>query len=264
MTPLIPIAPADRDPKLCFIGMPATSEPKWAVSKLLLEMEKTTYPGGQRFVFQRIGNQGVAKARNILTYLARCSGASQMIMMDADIVPELGHFMALLSTPGLFVSGMYLKKEFPFTWVGDFKGEAGQSTRLMDYHFMNAVGGGFVKINLCVVDQLIASHSERAYRSDEGSPAMGLKVGQIMHDLWGMGVVSDDWAKDGIEFPRYQTEDFYFSWLWRKGGGEILMNTNCRVGHVGSVDWLKLFEYVEEEKFLAQMYGEQMAVARMT
>lgn len=227
--------------------MPAVSEPKWAVAKLLFEMERSTYNGGQRFVFRRVGNQGLAKGRNILTHMARCSGASEMIMMDADIVPQLGSFFALLSHPEEFLSAMYLKKEFPLSWVGDFQA-APEKPNPQGIYPMDAVGGGFVKVSLHVVDLLVNKFPDRGYESDEVNPEMGLAAGQWMHDLWGMGVVKDDWGRAGRTFARYQTEDYFFSWLYRQAGGRVWANVNCRVGHVGAVDWLKLSEFVQAER----------------
>jgi len=246
MDPLQPVAAADRDPKLVFIGIPAAGDPLWSTARVLASLEIAPNDKGLRFIIRKVGGQGVAKARNILTYMARCSGAGEMVLADSDVKFGPEHVFHIVEHPDLFVGALYPKKQVPFSWVGEFDSANPAAMHPRGLWPMISVGGGFLKVNLEVVDSMIEEFPERGYESDEEAAVVGLVKGQWMHDLFGMGVIKDNWF--GREFPRYITEDYYFSQLWRRMGGKCWVDPNCQVGHVGQIDYLDLVALIESEK----------------
>jgi hypothetical protein len=112
---------------------------------------------------------------------------------------------------------------------------------------MYSLGGGLLKIDLWMIDQMIDAYPERAYLSDDEAPVVGLMRNQVMYDLWGQGVVRDPWL-EGKNEARYLTEDYYFAHLWRKIGGKCFVNPFCQVGHVGAADYLDFNSLLEAQK----------------
>lgn len=243
---MTPVAPSDRDPKLVFIGIPVAGEALWDIPRTLAILENSENPYGWKFICRKVPDQGIGKARNLITYFARCTKASQLIMADSDVVFTDAHVFKLLSHAVDFVGAAYPKRQLPLCWVGEFR-EAMRPNYLTK---MESLGTGFLRVSMKAVDQLVSV--SKFYESDEDSPSQGLERGQIMHDIWGMGVLCQDWFKLGRTFPRYMTEDYYGSWAYRElCGGKLFLDPDCQVGHVGKIDYLRLFSWVEGQKELA-------------
>ena len=247
MTSLTPVAPSARDPKSVLVGLPAAGDPLFDLSRMVALLENHPNPYGWKFRVVKIGNQGLAKARNVLTFLARCSDASQIVMIDSDVPATNGHVYRLLDHPELVVGALYPKKEIPLAWVGEFREVDPKRAHPKGLWPMLSVGSGLVKVRLEAIDQLLGRWwaGPPHYESDEEAPAYGMHKGDRLHDIWGVGVVTDDWF--GRRYPRYLTEDYWFSWLCRRAKIPLWVDPFCQVGHVGRCDFLEVNAKIEAE-----------------
>ena len=251
MQALQPIKPKDRDPNLVFIGMPSAKGGLWDLARTIISLElgvEELKRNGvkTRFIFRHATGQGVAKARNNLTFAARCTPASKVIFVDSDVPLTPAHVFRLLSHDAHLVGALYPKKNYQrLCWVGEFDECTPEKIGPGGLWPMMSVGSGAIKFDLSVVDELVAAYPEREFVNDEDEPKSGLADGQLMHDLWGMGVVTDTWFGSPRHpgprrYARYTTEDYFFSYLYRKAGGKLWTDPGCQVGHVGDVDFLEL------------------------
>jgi len=222
---------AERDPKLVFIGVPVSGELRWETAQILSYLSQNEV-AGHKFIIRKLGGFGVAKARNVLLWLARQTKASKILWIDSDINCGPAQIERILSHDVDLVGGAYPKKQIPLTWVGehipgDYMGDLAPMLHL---------GTGFLLHTMKMIDEIIINFPNIAYHSDEDYG--DFVKNDIFHDVFSMGVVDDTWWK--TSYPRYITEDYYLSYRWRKIGGKAWLDTKCQCGHIGYADYLKL------------------------
>jgi hypothetical protein len=223
--------PKQRDPKRVFIGMIMQGSMRWETSQLWEQLRFVELEG-YKFITMRFGGIGLAKGRNLMTHLALKTDCGRMINIDSDMNPNVHHVLRLLSHKDEMVSGMYPKKTMTsLQWVGNF---VGTPTRPDGLRESLDFGGGFCSLDLGFIERMIETYYEATWYESEDPETKG----EIMHDLWSNGCVVDDWR--GRVYPRYLTEDFYICYRARKMGVKVWQDTQCQVGHVGSVDFLEL------------------------
>jgi hypothetical protein len=255
MKTLQPISPRDRDPNLVMIGLPASRGGLFDLVRTVISLElgvKELEAAGieTRFDFRKAAGQGIAKARNILTYVARCLPVSRIIMVDADLRPEPSHFFRILKQDAELVGGLYPKKNLErLCWVGEFENATPETMGPGGLWPMAHVGSGFVRVDMTAVDSMVKELPQRRYMNDEDEPTSGIADGQWMHDFWGMGVVNGEWFGSARHpgkrtYPRYLTEDYYFSHLFKSIGGKLWSDPGCQVDHVGEVGFLELHNLI--------------------
>jgi hypothetical protein len=256
MTPLKPVALADRDPKMVFVGLPITGDPIYELSRTLASLDLAKgedNPTGWKFTVMKIGNQGLAKARNLLTFIARCTPASRLVMIDGDIPAKPAHVLQLLASGEEVVGALYPKKEFELKWVGEFEAADPKNPPPAGHWPAKSIGTGLIEIRMTAIDRILDRLARgrwfdhrplvQWFESDEDAPVYGLQKGDRIHDVWGQGVISDDWF--GRTYPRYLTEDYFFSYLCRKAGIPVWVDTRCQVGHLGRIDFLELANRID-------------------
>lgn len=227
-----------RDPKKIFVGMVLQESMKRKTALFWEELRSAEIPGFE-FVTKRLGGYGLAKSRNALTYLALDTDCGRMVTLDSDNTPVIGDLLRLLSHEVDVVAAMYPKKTMErLEWVGNPVGGPPNDDGLAE---ALDVGCGFTAIDLGMIDRMVEAYPETAYECED-DPFRG----EIMHDLWANGPVTDNWR--GRTFSRYLTEDFYFCWRARKIGAKLWMDTRCQVGHEGPIDFLALHRKLDELK----------------
>ena len=234
------VKPADRDPKLVFVGVPMTGSIRWETSQILAYLSHNEI-AGYKFIVRKIGGFGLAKARNAMLWLARQTSASQVLWIDSDINAGPQQIERILSHDVDMVGGAYPKKQIPLTWVGEFNSDTPNSQGLLP---AMSLGTGFLLHKMKVIDFIIAHFPEIAYYSDENSTPFEYK--DVMHDVFSMGVVDDLWFGD--KYPRYITEDYYLCYRWLKCGGSAWLDPLCQLGHIGTTDFLHLNGKLEDMK----------------
>jgi hypothetical protein len=200
---------------------------RWESQGVLQSLEMATDPF--TFEVKRCLANGIGDSRNMLTYLARCSRASKMLMLDDDMILQPYQFFRILSHTEPVVGALYPKKELPIRWAGEFM--PGQDNQVMKQ--MWHLGTGFIRVDMAVVDQLVAtSPPEDHYEGEHGEPLV---------DLFREGTYEADWFSAGRVWRRKLAEDYAFSYLWRtRCGGQCFLDSHCQVGHEGPVDYLRL------------------------
>ena len=244
--PLEPIPPERRDPKLVVIGLPAIGEGNWELVRNICSLELQPNPLGLKFRALRCQEKGIGAARNIIVRAARCLGASSVVMIDRDIPATAEHVLRIMGHKEPFVAPLVPARETPLHWLGEFYAPSTEDLRPDGLRPMMSAASCFLRVDMIVFDKIQAAHPELRYLFDEDRPG-----DQFLHwqaelwDFFGMGVKESIWfpRKAGEEpsrWPRYVTEDYMLSLLWRDLGGECWSDSLCQVGHLGTVDFLDL------------------------
>lgn len=195
--------------------------------------------GRWRFIARTCQSFSTAKARNILTALARDCGAAKLLMVDSDMVAGPAHLERILSHDEMLVGGVYPRKNISLTQQWVLNWEADAKTRPDGLAPVMDIGAGFLCVDMKLVDQMIERWPRTLYLSEDAP-----WTGEEMFDLWSEGVVDDVWRKGAGNWPRYLTEDFYFCWRARKLGYTVFADTLCTCGHLGQADYLLIMELV--------------------
>lgn len=249
-----PIKPQDRDPNLVMIGLPSIGEGLWDLVRNMISLETLPNPFGYKFVVRRCRDAGgIGKARNMLTHVARCLGASKMILVDKDILATAEHFFKLLNHgPEIkLIGALYPLRITPLCWVGEFLPATTKTIGSAGEWPMEHVGTGLIRVDLSVFDELIESGRVEWYEHEDVDPQGSIPYGTKIHDFWAMGPRKGQWfgtkeSPAARVFQRYVTEDYMMSYNYRSIGGRCWVDGECQVGHVGKVDFLDLEAAIEK------------------
>lgn len=195
--------------------------------------------GRWRFLKAQVAGLPIGRARNNLTKLAVDSYAAKLLMLDNDINAGVIQLERILSHPEKVVGGIYPRKEV--RWPPRFVFNASGPKRLDGLVPVAEMGAGFLRIDIDVVEKIIADNRSLEYLSDaEGDDF------EPIFDLWNEQVVKDEWLPGKPAFARKLSEDYAFCRLCRKAGVEVWADTVCQVGHVGPVDFLAVAAQIQE------------------
>lgn len=231
-----------RDPFLVFVGMPKYDENLPACTRALLQLVGDGNKlGPYTFISRQINSFSSNKSRNLYTALALETDAGALLNLDADMNLGEEQLLCILGRPERVVGGLYPKKEISLkqSWVANFA--LGSAMRPDGLWQCVDVGAGALKVDLRVVEDMIERFPETAFFCED-APWRG----QLMHDLWSAGPVTEDWQKTGKPYARYLTDDFYFCWRVAKLGLPVWADCRAQCGHWGGVDFLAIMTLIQE------------------
>lgn len=178
----------------------------------------------------KVSGGGIHKARNNIAHDFMKSGLPQLLFVDSDISFEPEQVLNLLGRNLPIVAFPYTHKKpaDPQTNVPIWSARAidGVGTDMKTgLQLVAAVGTGFLMIRREVFEAIIAKFGpEIGYIEDwnEGT-------GEQKYDFFREGVVDD--PDFGWKGPTFVTEDFYFCYMARKCGYEIMVDCSSFVRH---------------------------------
>jgi hypothetical protein len=178
-----------------------------------VEMRAAFLPGCSSITFARD-----QMARDFLE-----SDADRLVFVDSDVFWEPGALLKLAHHPVDIAGGAYRFKEarehYPVQWLDAPELWADAKTGLLE---VQSVPGGFLAISRLVFEKLKTAHPERGYRH----------CGQSFHGYF--------------RAPFGGGEDAEFCREWRETGGQVWLDPELKLGHVGYAvfegrvgDWLR-------------------------
>lgn len=179
------------------------------------------------FDFSRVGDSAVSRGRNSLLTDFLAGGATDIIMVDADVSWQAGSLARLASHNVDLVLGCYPSRRdpvaYPVRYLVDDHGrhrlEADPATGLLE---IEAGPGGFFRITRACVEAMIAAYGDLWYH-DENCP--GKKA----------------WALFDFELDKdarlYFGEDMTFCRRYRAIGGKVWLDPSINFGHSGRKTW---------------------------
>lgn len=226
----------------CFGGM-VTS----AYMQSVLALMAAAGPAGFDLSHALLGHDAlITRARNTLLGCFLESPASHILFVDSDIGFEPAQVVRLLASGLGMVAGMYPLKAHNFAQAAHNRaafGEEGEAGLLMYVGkplpapvrqiregFVDAeyAGTGFLMIRRETVERMAAAYPQTRYRAIHAWPFPDGPE-RVRHALF-------DTLIDP-ESGEYLSEDFAFCRRWRDIGGEIWLDTTCRLTHVGTTEF---------------------------
>jgi FkbM family methyltransferase len=174
-------------------------------------------------IAQPCTDPSVERARNILTANFLAGDCTHLLFVDADIAFTPADVARISSHAEPVVGGMYpLKTPSPAVqWCGNgFTAEA--AVREDGLSLVKYIGTGFLCIHRSAFEKIIASGAVEKYRQD--FPPFREEFA-----FWTQGV-----RDDGAGGPkRFLTEDWMFCQRWNELGGQIYVDAQVVLRHVG-------------------------------
>jgi GT2 family glycosyltransferase len=201
---------------------------------------------GIKFRITTLRNESlIPRARNILTAMFLDDEASTHLMfIDADIEFDPDSIIRMLAMDKDVIAGAYPKKTINWNMVKSaaMRGEENLATFGADYAInlkvepgtnrvrshMGAVevldaSTGFFLVKKEVVKKMTAAHPELHYKNDS---SIDPRFNPYCYALWDTMIDPRD--------RRYLSEDYTFCRRWQDMGGEIWVDPNTKLSHVGS------------------------------
>src|ERR1019366_7292369 len=213
--------------RMPMIATPVARNPSWKYTFALVNTVALFKDLGMAYGIQFVvGSSNIPKARNELVARFLASPCTDMIFIDDDMEWNEQSVIRLLASPQLVTAGDYRKKvdkpnSDPDVWCGVAKVGPENAIFQDDMNFVQylRVGTGFLKINRAVFERLIEAHPDR---KAPGPKEAAQEVRDNYHRFFRFG---DDENETG--------EDYFFCDSWTDIGGEIWVDPEMVLGHVG-------------------------------
>jgi hypothetical protein len=168
----------------------------------------------------------ITRARNILTAMFLDSPCTHLMFIDADIEFQPQDIIRALAYDKDIIAGAYPKKALPIQYAINFKFKNPETKQVRVENGAVEVldaSTGFFMIKRRTIEKMIEAHPELHYRNDSN---IDPKLNKYCYALFDTILDPDD--------NRYLSEDYTFCRRWQKLGGEIWIDLNTKLNHVGS------------------------------
>jgi hypothetical protein len=168
----------------------------------------------------------VTRARNILVAMFLESPCTHLFFIDADIEFEPDSVIRMLGLDREIIAGAYPKKTLPIQYAINFKILDPATGKLnIDRGAVEVIDAstGFFCIKREVFEKMMVAYPELHYKNDSSIDPKFNKYCYAFFDTW-----LD--PKDN----RYLSEDYTFCRRWQALDGQIWLDPNTKLNHVGS------------------------------
>lgn len=168
----------------------------------------------------------VTRARNILTAMFLESDCTHLLFIDSDIEFDSDSILRALAYDKPIMAAAYPKKALPIQYAINFKFQDIDTKQVRVENGAVEVldaSTGFFLIKREVLEKMTQAYPELHYRNDSNIDEKYNKYCYALFDTW---LDPDD--------NRYLSEDYTFCRRWQKIGGEIWLDPNTKLNHVGS------------------------------
>ena len=172
---------------------------------------------GDRFTLvDDIGNALIADSRGIIATRFWESDCDDLIFVDSDVTWQAGALLKLVDAPVDLVAGVYPARRdpifYPLHYLEKEELWADPETMLLE---VKSVATGFMKISRNCIAKMIEAYPEKHYYTAERD--------QQFYPLF------DHVFEDGYKWG----EDYSFCIRWRNIGGQVWIDPEIAMGHVG-------------------------------
>lgn len=212
----------------------------------MFKMSQVLMQHGIRFRITTLRNESlITRARNILTAMfLEDTSSTHLMFIDADIEFEPDSIIRMLAMDKDIIAAAYPKKTVNWDNVRKAaeRGEPNLASYGADYAInlkvepgtnrvrthMGAVevldaSTGFFLVKRSVIERMVAHYPELHYKNDS---SIDPKFNPFCYALW-------DTMIDPVD-SRYLSEDYTFCRRYQMMGGEIWVDPNTKLNHVGS------------------------------
>jgi choline kinase len=185
------------------------------------------------FEIKFINNQIVTRARNMCSYVfLENTSFTHMLFIDADVVWNPEDVKKLLDHDKECVIGIYPNKQY---YWKDNNIILNPSCQMCDVDNSKDIFSNLKKVKYAATGFMLLKRSalERIKNSVETFSLPGSDGSKCtLYNFFDCNIVDND----------YLTEDYYFSYLFNKNGGEIFADTSIKLTHMGTHEYGSLIK----------------------
>ena len=193
----------------------------------MFRMSQKFMQTGINFRITTLRNESlITRARNILTAMFLDSDCTHLMFIDADIEFQADDILRALAYDKPIIAAAYPKKTLPIQYAINFKFTDVERKQIRVENGAAEVldaSTGFFLIKRETVEKMIEAHPELHYRNDSN---IDPNLNKYCYALFDTILDPDD--------NRYLSEDYTFCRRWQKLGGEIWLDLNTKLNHVGA------------------------------
>ena len=193
----------------------------------MFRTSQTFMQHGINFRITTLRNESlITRGRNILTAMFLERDCSHLMYIDADIEYQADDLLRMMAYDKPIMAAAYPKKALPIQYAINFKfiNQEKKQIRIENgaVEVLDA-STGFFLVKREVVEKMMQAYPELHYRNDSN---IDEKFNKYCYSFF-----------DTIHDPednRYLSEDYTFCRRWQKLGGEIWLDPNTKLNHVGT------------------------------
>ena len=193
----------------------------------MFRVSQTFMQHGINFRITTLRNESlITRGRNILTAMFLESDCSHLMFIDADIEFQADDLLRMMAYDKPIMAAAYPKKALPIQYAINFKfvNQEKKQIRIENgaVEVLDA-STGFFLVKRETIEKMIQEYPELHYRNDSN---IDEKFNKYCYSFF-----------DTIHDPednRYLSEDYTFCRRWQKLGGEIWLDPNTKLNHVGT------------------------------
>lgn len=193
----------------------------------MFKTSQTFMQHGINFRITTLRNESlITRARNILTAMFLDSDCTHLMFIDSDIEFKPEDMLRALAYDKPIIAGAYPKKALPIQYAINFKFVDPETRQIRVENGAVEVldaSTGFFLIKRETIEKMVKAYPELHYRNDSN---IDPKLNKHCYALFDTTLDPDD--------NRYLSEDYTFCRRWQKLGGEIWLDPNTKLNHVGS------------------------------
>ena len=193
----------------------------------MFRTSQTFMQHGINFRITTLRNESlITRGRNILTAMFLESDCSHLMFIDADIEFQADDLLRMMAYDKPIMAAAYPKKALPIQYAINFKfvNQEKKQIRIENgaVEVLDA-STGFFLVKRETIEKMMQEYPELHYRNDSN---IDEKFNKYCYSFF-----------DTIHDPednRYLSEDYTFCRRWQKLGGEIWLDPNTKLNHVGT------------------------------
>lgn len=193
----------------------------------MFKMSQVFMQHGINFRITTLRNESlITRARNILTAMFLDSDCTHLMFIDSDIEFQPEDMLRALAYDKPILAGAYPKKALPIQYAINFKFVDPETRQIRVENGAVEVldaSTGFFLIKRETIEKMVRAYPELHYRNDSN---IDPKLNKHCYALFDTVLDPDD--------NRYLSEDYAFCRRFQKLGGEIWLDPNTKLNHVGS------------------------------
>jgi hypothetical protein len=163
-----------------------------------------------------IGNALIADSRGVIATKFWESDADCLVFVDSDVTWQAGALLKLVDAPVDLCAGVYPNRKDPISYPLHYLDKpelwADPETGLLE---VKSVATGFLKLSRACIGKMIEAYPDKHYYTAERDKQFYPLFDHVFEDGYKWG------------------EDYSFCIRWRKIGGQVWIDPEITMGHVG-------------------------------
>lgn len=198
---------------------------------IIADMLKLAERGDRVTIFDESGNAMIGDCRGLIVSQFLASDATDLVFVDSDVAWEAGGLVKLVDHPVDFVACLYPQRRDPLDFCVQWITEraelrADPKTMLLE---VAGVPAGLMRLSRAMLEKMVAHYPDTQFHCEQAPD-------KTVHDLFG------PYRIGRVKFG----EDYSFCRRWRDIGGQVWIDPEISMGHVGfktfigkAGDWLR-------------------------